>query len=492
MFISFMQNDDWIYYKTVESFLRGDFSLNSLVAPTFYVQGLLAYLFAKLFGLYSLPILTLIISISTYLVFVAILNKFYLKNIFWGFVVGLLLLFNPWFSYSSIGFMTENYLLFFLLVATYAFHLYEQEKNNNPKVLLTLCVSLIAAFFVKQAALVFIVALAIFYMFKRDYKNCFLFTSLFLTLYGYYMWLFPRTAEMFEKPLQTAHLFDRDYSFALVYGSLIVIYALLMPLIIAFILNTYTKLSKRNIVLIVVCGIMCLYFLNSQFQPMKVSWGEFPYFENIWERTGLYPRGVIGTKYQFRWNYDLYRYWDQMSKILISLSLPAIAVVIYKRRYIDFNIIFVTLYLGLMILSETFYDRYLLTIIPFAILFFIKSIELSKINKLLICTFIAFIGFFTYQMTMDFVLVNKYIWNKSVQTVNNERINPVLVLGTNAWKLNYKNEERKYLYEFSYDSPEVNGRYKDKYLLLEEKIIEYPFNIYINPKVYFYKRIAAY
>src|SRR3989339_2111301 len=61
--IDFMQNDDWVYYGMVESFMKLDFRLDPLSAPTFYTQGVLGTLFAWLFGLESLPVLTLFISV---------------------------------------------------------------------------------------------------------------------------------------------------------------------------------------------------------------------------------------------------------------------------------------------------------------------------------------------------------------------------------------------------------------------------------------------
>jgi len=49
--IDFMQNDDWVYYGMVENFMKLDFRLDPLSAPTFYTQGVLGTLFAWVFGL---------------------------------------------------------------------------------------------------------------------------------------------------------------------------------------------------------------------------------------------------------------------------------------------------------------------------------------------------------------------------------------------------------------------------------------------------------
>jgi cell division protein FtsW (lipid II flippase) len=221
---------------------------------------------------------------------------------------------------------------------------------------------------------------------------------------------------------------------------------------------------------------------------MAVSWGEFPYLENTWERTGLYPRGVIGTKYQFKFNYDLYNYWNLGAKVVLILFISYLLVILEKKKLLDFNLIFVILYLGLMLLSETFYDRYLLVIVPFVLLFLLKNVKINKFNFLLNTGFLLFLSFYTYQFTMDFVTINNYVWNKSTELVNAQNIAPSDIEGNNAWKLNYRNLTHNYLYVFSYDSKKINDDFKINYSLVEEKTIKYPINFFINPKVYLYKK----
>jgi ABC-type multidrug transport system fused ATPase/permease subunit len=309
---------------------------------------------------------------------------------------------------------------------------------------------------------------------------------------------------MFEKPLQFQHLLDIKYSFSLVYGSLIVLCALLLPLFISFICSNLfvdylrelkikyilvNKFKLFSIIFLLVVSTIGIYFiLNTNFHPRTVSWGELPYLENTWERTGLYPRGVIGTKYQFKWNYDLYYYWDLLSKVVLSFFVSYILWFFKKKNFIDFNLIFIVLYFGIMLLTETFYDRYLLVLVPFIILFFVKNTKKSIFEYVTFVPFIAFLGFYSYQLTMDFVLVNSYVWNKSNSIVTLDSVEHKSIQGTNAWKLNYRNIERNYLYDFSYDSRSVNPKYKNEYDLIEVKEIKYPLNIFIEPKIYLYKK----
>ncbi|MEO5355170.1 MAG: hypothetical protein H7835_18435 [Magnetococcus sp. XQGC-1] len=150
--------------------------------------------------------------------------------------------------------------------------------------------------------------------------------------------------------------------------------------------------------------------------------------------------------------------------------------------------IFIILYFGIMLLTETFYDRYLLVLIPFIILFIAKSLKHCLIEYIILVPFILFLGFYSYQLTMDFILVNSYIWNKSNALVIQDYIEHKSIQGTNAWKLNYRNIERNYTYDFSYDSQTVNPKYKVEYDLIEVKEIKYPLNIFIEPKIYLYKK----
>jgi len=114
--IKFYQNDDYIYYKTIQKFQNGEFGIPSYIETTFYTQGILGLAFAALFGISSLPILTLIFSVLNFSIFTHLLNRFYTHKLSTAVLLGLILFFNPLHIYSSLGFMTDNYLLFFMLL----------------------------------------------------------------------------------------------------------------------------------------------------------------------------------------------------------------------------------------------------------------------------------------------------------------------------------------------------------------------------------------
>ncbi|KKQ51027.1 MAG: hypothetical protein US72_C0023G0014 [Microgenomates group bacterium GW2011_GWC1_38_12] len=49
-----------------------------------------------------------------------------------------------------------------------------------------------------------------------------------------------------------------------------------------------------------------------------------------------------------------------------------------------------------------------------------------------------------------------------------------------------RNTSKDYLYNFSYDSQDVNEYYRELYTLVESKQIDFPVNIFVSPRVYLY------
>jgi len=77
-------NDDWIFYRQIEAFNQGIWALSSKIDPSFIAQGLIGYLWSKIFGLnfINLQILTLLITILGSVAFIKILKTLNIpKNI---------------------------------------------------------------------------------------------------------------------------------------------------------------------------------------------------------------------------------------------------------------------------------------------------------------------------------------------------------------------------------------------------------------------------
>ncbi len=479
--IDFMQNDDWVYYGMVENFMKLNFKLDPLSAPTFYTQGLIGVVYARFFGLQSLPVLTLIISVLCFYVFFVILRKHFNLERFGSVLVSLTLFFNPLFIYSVWGFMTENYFLLFMLLSI-LFYL-DAVRSGNKKDIVLYVLFIFLALNIRQVALVFPLSTLVYSLFRRDKRHILINLAILTGLGAYYVLVFPATPEMTEKSLQFHHLRDAPFVYSLVYGSFILMSALLLPLLVP----EFGGKNKLKWLLFLGLAVGAYFLLNHYFQPSKVSWGEFPYFENTFERKGFYPRGVLGTKYHFKYMFDLYRYWDSAAKIVLSLFVSFVLMRIKKIN--GLWAVFTVIYLGVMTVTETFYDRYLVILIPVFIFLILGVNGLKKVNKILAVPFLAFLIFYNYQLSMDFILVNKYIWNKSEELVVTYDKEPRRIQGTNAWKLKYLNERRNYVFDFTYDSADINKPYRDLYTTEEIKKIEFPGSLWVRPYIYVYQKI---
>jgi len=127
-------NDDWIFYRQIEAFNQGIWALSSKIDPSFIAQGLIGYLWSKIFGLnfINLQILTLLITILGSVAFIKILKTLNIpKNI--RILCLLLFLFNPLIFTSSFSFMTDNYFLAFSSISIYFFlsHILNNRGHIN-------------------------------------------------------------------------------------------------------------------------------------------------------------------------------------------------------------------------------------------------------------------------------------------------------------------------------------------------------------------------
>lgn len=474
--VNFMQNDDWYYYSQVAQFLKGDYRLLPEIAPTFYLQGLIGAIFAFIFGIGRLPYLTLAIGVMNIYIFYTILTGVLGKKPIFGLLLSSALFLNPLYQYSLYGFMTEQYFLFFLLLALYFF--------MNSKVGF-FSVSVVFGFFVRQVSLVLSAASTVYYLLKKDFRR-FIYQLLFLIfLVLVYLILFPRTPEMMHKTYQLQHFAKFNYIYSIFYGSMLYLSAFTLPFLAWVVLRDIKKLTLLKLVFAAVL----FFLLQTPFKPLTVSWGEFPYFENTWERTGFLARDIAGTKYQFKVIYDLYYYWDLAAKVVLALFLSTL---VFSKELLKrigfFEVIFISGYFVLMFLTVTFYDRYLLVVIPLFMLIAAKILnDKWKLGYVPGILFLLFLAVYSYTLVSDFIVSENYVWGKAQSIVETTKTRPSLIYANSAWNEKNRSYLNNNVYLFSYDSPKIGGDKLSGYELVEEKNIDYPFNFHISPKVYLYK-----
>jgi len=494
--INFPQNDDWVYYKMVKNFMSGNFKLDPISAPTFYFQGILGAVFSLILGLKRLPVLTLLVSVvNFYLLFKILSNSTKLgTNI--SIVVALIWFFNPLNVYSSLGFMTENYLLLCILASLYFFNLYIVDMK--PRNFLLFNLFLFFGLMTKQSALALATCYPAYFLVNKKWRLLGIQAIISVLLFMFYFLIFPKTAEMFEKPLQFHHLYDFDYLKQLTRALIIYISAFCFPLLILLLCGRDVIKKRKNLIvtiLIITVSLAFYFFVFKNFKPNRLGWQEFFYLDNILERTGFYPRGIMGTKFYFKGIYDLYRYWDITAKFFSGFVLIGLFMALRKVKTHAHLLIFIFTYSVLMLLAEKVYDRYLPPLFLVFILLMASNFNplfqnrnLRRFLFIFLSSFLAFLIFYSYQFSMDFVLINKYIWNRSLQIVEQEKIAPKLIKGTNAWKLSELNVERNYLYDFTFDNIKVNKRYGEQYDLIEKHRVDFPGSLFVDPYIYLYKK----
>lgn len=483
--INFIQNDEWVYYQNLENFLKYDFRLLDKTAPSFYSVGFLATAWSIFFGRDTVPILTMLISILCFYLLVKIIELKFNFSKFTNILISLILFTNFLFNYSSIGFMTENYLVFFLLLSVLFFEKY--EKFDSKKFLHISNIFSILAFFVKQSGIVFLVATFFYYVLRKQYRNSLIQLSYICTTLLFYFFFFPKTSEMTLKTFSTVNFVDKYYITSLVLGILIYLAFFTLPLIFTTLQQFFSDNYKnvKIVLLFLILSLATFFILNKFFKPAYLEFGEFPYFKNIFERTGYFPKNITGKKYQFMFNYDYYLFADFISK-LSSIAFVAFLLISLKK-IINVYSISIFGFIVLMFFAPPFYDRYLVYALPLLIIFICEFIKESHLFKALLGFFILYQGFLSYVFFYDYILTHIYIWNRSVEL--SKTINPNLIKATHSWGSLSGKSSTPIIYLFSFDSFQKNPNLTNEFKLVESKIIDFPGNIFIEPYIYLYKRI---
>jgi len=486
--INFMQNDDWVYYKTVENFLKYDFKLAPMIGSTFFTQGFFGYIFSKIFGLMNLPFLTLAVSVGNFVIISFILNKQVKISILKSILLGLLLFLSPLHFYSTFGFMTENFVLFFLLVGIYFTNEFFHTERKLPFVLSNLF--FILGFFTKQYLVVAFISIAIVLLVRKFYKYLFIEILITLVLILYYYIFFPKTGIIENQSVQLSNLFNLGKSYPLIFISFIYFSAMLLPLVYLFILNSLRGRSYSKITLYLICAVCLAFVSKNLFLSTDYYLKDFPYIGNTFDRKGFFPGDLDGNKYSWRGIFDVMRFWDLLSVFGFS-TFAILAFSKFKFKLIEnmnFISVFFVLYLGLFLVSWNTYDRYFLPLIATGVLALSKYMDFNKFKfvNISLILFLLFLGFIDFQFSKDYVGWQNYVWNKSNEISKNQKIAKDRISSSRAWN-KYYNVTSDYDYKFSFDSLGLLEN-PNEYNLIEAYKNYYKFSIFINPYVYLYSK----
>src|SRR3990167_2218449 len=352
--INYVSNDEWVYYGLVNSFARGNFTLDSYIGATFYLMGFMAVLFSKGFGVQNIPVITLMVSISSLFVFNLILINIFRRKILDSLIFTAILFFNPIFVYSMWGFMTENYFLLFFLISLYFYlasykHFLSGGSKEGFMYLNFGNLFSILGYFVRQTSLLTILATAVFLLIyslslQRKHKFVLLKSSAYqFIIFGlimlYHFFLFPKTPDMLETKLNFSNIFYFRYMFSLFFIAGIYVCFSCLALVLIYIKKSSIKSGKYLLIAFPMVLLSFLFYFN--------------YFSNIY--SGL----------------------DITSKILLIF----LVLILIRKRKFDFFLVYTVVYITVLSLSPLIFDRYLLPVFVVCILFFAREMEKESILK---------------------------------------------------------------------------------------------------------------
>jgi len=247
--VNFMQNDDWVYYKTVETFLSGFAIIDPYISATFYGQAYMGTAFAKYFGISNLPILTLILSICSVYIFAETIRKFFVKSTLWSIILSLFLLFNPFFAYSIWGFMTENYFLVFFIASLFFI---ERFNHNEHEVMSFIFanIAILLSYSVRQFGLVTMASLLVWLCLKRRFWYMFIELFIFSFVLAFHFVVLPDRWGFYEDEFLLKNLIDYRFlaTFSLAVFGYVAVF--ILPLVVINAKNIVNFAIKNRYVFI--------------------------------------------------------------------------------------------------------------------------------------------------------------------------------------------------------------------------------------------------
>lgn len=190
-------NDDYYYFTQVQAFTRGIFTKSALIGPSFVLQGFMGLLWSRVFGLtyFSLHMLTLVVTLFCIFGLYKIFSLIKINKKLTLFFL-LLIAFIPEFYASSFTFMSENYLLMFVIWSIYFFLKYLIDQKNSNIILASILGGL--SIMVRQYGVVLFPAYGLVYLLLKAKNNertkikDFVFISVPFVLWGLLSFLWPK------------------------------------------------------------------------------------------------------------------------------------------------------------------------------------------------------------------------------------------------------------------------------------------------------------
>jgi hypothetical protein len=452
----FPLNDDWAYSQSVWSlYQHGELTMNNWPAMTLVAQVVWGTLFCKVFGLsfLSLRISTLLTGLFGIITYHKLAERFSLNKHVTAFST-LVIFFNPLFFSLSFTFMTDVHFLSFMLFSIYFFFKY-LDKEKTTFLLLATLFSVVSTM-IRQPGIIIPLAFALTLLQKRkDIRRIFIVIIPFTITLGFLLlhslWL----NKIVENPVKVAgineligSLISIDLYQILVRISKTFLYAglFLLPLLMLYWKNIKNNFIKAKLkATIIIIPVVILLLIGGVHYPAN----------NILYNLGLGPK-VLKDSY---WNMNLSPHindqvWIVFMKILsvsgAVMLLLALSPKIRpnKNEFQDQNspaidqakvflFFIIAGYIILLLISSSYFDRYVIPLLCFASLLIIsKKIDYSGFQKYLATGFLAVMILFSIAATHDYLSWNRARWKAANFLLNELKISPEEIDGGfefNGW-----------------------------------------------------------
>lgn len=442
----FPLNDDWSYFKAVESFhLRGEVNFGSWPAMTLFTHVLWGTLFTKVFGL-SFFVLRIsnIVSALIGVLFLKKLIEEISTNKIMGLLAALVLLFNPIYYNVANTYLTDVNFTTLVIIISYFIHRYYNVQSKVYLFIVLICSLMLVL--LRQYGIVLPIAFILSSFFSERDKLKTLFFSLIIFLItiltlkyyeNYLKEILPSGSSY--KFSDEVNVFSNEFlnDFKNNFKSRIttillqtIIYT--SPISLAFILPTFKSQRKlESISFFIISLILSIAFFKN----------ELFLHTNIFTNTKLGPE----TFYQ-SFNMKQHAEWDLFVRVLVPLKYILSTSTFYlllsvfygflkskkeRRSLSPLKVFLVSTYLGLVIMilvPVSYFDRYHLPIISLALILSAYLTCNINVNWTITVFFILIYFYISAFGTKDYFNLNRAKWDayyylKNDLKVNSEKIN---------------------------------------------------------------------
>jgi len=443
-FGNFPLNDDWSYAKSVIALEEeGKILIGDWPAMTLATHVVWGYLFSKMFG-FSFLILRLSTWISTIIgmwFFYQLLSSTS-GNKKTALIGALCLLFNPIFYNMTNTFMTDVNFFTLLIIAVYfAFDFFRNQKTSSFILVFVFSILLVL---LRQYGIIVPLSFTLACLFLKSKKMVYITLALASTIAVYFVFhryeiylkgtLSPNAAYKFSEfvsPLQSAFWEKLGHGLSTRY-KIVLIHALIysFPVSVVFLPSLLKSINKKISIVVFVLSIILIYFLFKNY-PLQVG----NVFSNAGVGTDTSYETLTGSFHPFPHFYS--QAFENISSLLkiifLSVSLTTLALLIINKIQLYHKVLrpsvqavfFTTLfgsYVTLILITETFFDRYQIPVIALSIVCFsyanldLKANYLWSILTLVLLFYVSVFG------TKDYFTWNEKKWEAYHSLLEDENV----------------------------------------------------------------------